>query len=95
MRKPIENGLASMNTPRACSISKVSRALWPSASTTWSARNAARRSAERRRRARWPPSITHVGHALLEADLAAQRVDRRAHVLDHRHQPESADVRLG
>ena len=39
MRKPIENGLASMNTPRACSIAKVSRALWPSASTTWSARS--------------------------------------------------------
>ncbi|MNT50238.1 hypothetical protein D3C72_1871510 [compost metagenome] len=32
----MENGLASMYTPRACSISKVSRALWPSAITTWS-----------------------------------------------------------
>ena len=39
MRKPSENGLASTNTPRACSIAKVSRALWPSASTTWSARS--------------------------------------------------------
>ena len=38
MRKPTEKGLGSMNTPRACSIAKVSRALWPSASTTWSAR---------------------------------------------------------
>ena len=37
MRKPIENGLASMNTPRSCNTAKVSRALWPSASTTWSA----------------------------------------------------------
>ena len=30
----------------------------------------------------------------LKADLAAQRVDRRAHVLDHRDQAESADMRL-
>ena len=37
MRKPIENGLASIVTPRSCSIAKVSRALWPSASTTWPA----------------------------------------------------------
>jgi hypothetical protein len=39
MRKPTENGLASMNTPRCCSMAKVSRALWPSASTTWSVRS--------------------------------------------------------
>ncbi len=37
MRNPTENGLASMQTPRSCSIVNVSRALWPSASTTWSA----------------------------------------------------------
>ncbi|MNV33126.1 hypothetical protein D3C71_1244860 [compost metagenome] len=37
MRNPIENGLASMKTPWSCSIWKVSRALWPTASTTWSA----------------------------------------------------------
>ena len=39
MRKPTEKGLASIATPRRCSIAKVSRALWPSASTTWSARS--------------------------------------------------------
>ena len=37
MRKPIENGLGSRWTPRDCSMAKVSRALWPSAKTTWSA----------------------------------------------------------
>ena len=36
MRKPTENGLASRNTPRRCSMAKVSRALWPSASTSCS-----------------------------------------------------------
>ena len=36
MRTPIENGLASRDAA-ACSIAKVSRALWPTASTTWSA----------------------------------------------------------
>ena len=34
MRSPIAKGFASMNTPRSYSIAKVSRALWPSASTT-------------------------------------------------------------
>ena len=29
------NGFCSMNTPRRWSISKVSRAEWPTASTTW------------------------------------------------------------
>jgi len=37
--KAHEKGLGSMKTPRSCSIVKVSRALWPSASTTWSARS--------------------------------------------------------
>jgi hypothetical protein len=36
----------------------------------------------------------HVGHALLEADLAAQRDDLFAHVLHHLHQLEGADVRV-
>jgi hypothetical protein len=36
----------------------------------------------------------HIGHALLEADLAAQRLDLVAHRLDHANQAESADVRL-
>ncbi len=36
-----------------------------------------------------------VGHLLAEAHLAAQRLDARAHLLDHAHQPEGADVRLG
>ena len=35
-----------------------------------------------------------VGHALAEADLAAQRLDLGAHLLDHADQPERADVRL-
>ena len=30
-RAPIENGLAIIGTPSACSISNVSRALWPTA----------------------------------------------------------------
>jgi len=36
----------------------------------------------------------HVGHALIEADLAAQRHDLLADVLDHLHQLEGADVRM-
>jgi hypothetical protein len=36
----------------------------------------------------------HVGHALLEADLAAQRDDLLADVLHHLHQLEGADVRM-
>jgi hypothetical protein len=56
-----------------CSISKVSRALWPSASTTWSAAicspEASVTPAHRGR------LDLQVGHALLEADLAAQRLD--------------------
>jgi hypothetical protein len=39
-------------------------------------------------------SIQHVGHALLEADLATQRDDLLAQVLDHLHQLEGADVRV-
>ena len=37
MRAPMEKGLRAMRTPRAFSASKVSRALWPMASTTPSA----------------------------------------------------------
>ena len=37
MRTPIESGLACIDTPAASSASKVSRALWPIASTTWRA----------------------------------------------------------
>ena len=36
-----------------------------------------------------------IGHPLLEAYLAAQRLDLRAHLLDHADQPKGADVRLG
>ena len=36
----------------------------------------------------------HVGHALLEADLAAERDDLLAHAFDHLHQLEGADVRV-
>ena len=76
MRKPIENGLASMCTPRACSISKVSRALWPSASTTWSASQSCSPPASvtpRTCRCRLAVLDQQVVDALLEADLAAQR----------------------
>ena len=65
------------STPRSCSISKVSRALWPIASTTWSAREllAASRAP---RRARWPVlDLAGRSTRWLEADLAAQRLDRR------------------
>ena len=41
-----------------------------------------------------PPSITHVDDALREADLAAQRLDLGAHLLDHADEAEGADVRL-
>ena len=34
MRTPMAKGLASMATPWLCSQAKVSRALWPTASTT-------------------------------------------------------------
>lgn len=34
MRTPMENGFGSIGTPAACSISKVSRALCPMASST-------------------------------------------------------------
>jgi hypothetical protein len=100
MRKPTENGLASICTPRRCSIAKVSRALWPSASTTWSARVARRWPAPGRARESQGPlpatSIDQkVGHLLAEADLAAQRLDLGAHLLDHADQAEGADVRLG
>eukprot|EP01136_Pigoraptor_vietnamica_P016349 Opistho-1_new@4810 len=37
----------------------------------------------------------HIADLLLEADLAAQRLDVRAHLLDHADQPEGADVRFG
>ena len=35
MRKPIENALACIAMPRSYNMANVSRALWPSASTTW------------------------------------------------------------
>jgi hypothetical protein len=35
-----------------------------------------------------------VGHALAESDLAAERLDLGAHLLDHADQPERSDVRL-
>ena len=34
MRTPMENGFGSIGTPCACSISNVSRALWPIARMT-------------------------------------------------------------
>ena len=36
-----------------------------------------------------------IGHLLAEADVAAQRLDLGPHLLDHAHQAEGADVRLG
>ena len=36
----------------------------------------------------------HIGHALPEAHLAAERFDLGAHLLDHADEPEGADVRL-
>ena len=101
MRKPIENGLASIATPRWYSMAKVSRELWPSAITTWSARSSCDVpvdwfSTVRPRTCR-PPGLVfnqHVGHALLKADLAAQRNDLLAQVLHHLDQLEGADVRV-
>ena len=97
MRTPIENGLASMHTPRSCSIANVSRALWPIASTTWSA---AIVLAVRQHHAAHPPRAVRPGSMSISVDpraepvFAAQRLDRRAHALHHRHQPERADMRL-
>jgi hypothetical protein len=93
MRTPMENGLASMCTPRACSMRKVSRALWPIASTTWLAAICVSPSARRRPRTR-PASIATSSTRAAEADLAAQRLDLGAHGFDHGHQLEGADVRL-
>ena len=39
--------------------------------------------------------MQHVDDALLEADFAAERLDLRAHLLDHADEAEGADVRLG
>ncbi len=86
MRKPIENGLASMNTPRSCSIAKVSRALWPSASTTWSARSSLLAAGQRH--------AAHAAHAgRLRSAGRSTRCSKRisppsaldlgAHLLDH------------
>ena len=36
----------------------------------------------------------HIIDTTAEADLAAQRFDRRAHAFNHRYQPERADMRL-
>ena len=97
MRKPMEKGLASMNTPRSCSISKVSRELWPSASTTWSARSSllcAGGLVQHGEAAQVAVFDQEVGDALLEADLATHGDDLLAHVLHHLHQLEGADVRV-
>jgi hypothetical protein len=58
---------------------------------------------EARRRADAPPahgrlpSGSHpveIVHPVLPAIFAAQRLDGAAHALDHRHQPEGADMRM-
>ena len=99
MRKPIENGLASMCTPRACSISKVSRALWPSASTTWSARSLARRVGAASAARSTPRAAAvfdqQVGDPRSKRISPPSALDLGAHLLDHADQPEGADVRLG
>ena len=73
MRKPTENGLASMNTPRACSIWKVSRALWPSASTTWSARSCSPEASVTPRMA-WSAQVGKGGGFSFRPDIADGRV---------------------
>jgi hypothetical protein len=70
----------------------VSRALCPSASTTWSRTQLSPDASVTPRI--WPSSISTSAHALLEADLAAQRLDVGAHLLDHADEAEGADVRL-
>ena len=89
-----------MYTPRSCSIAKVSRALWPSASTTWSARSCSPPASVSRgrvtsRRARAARFDQHVGHALpkrISPPSASISARIFSTTLD---QPEGADVRLG
>ena len=91
MRKPIENGFGSMATPWSSSVRKVSRALWPTASTTWSVRISSP-LASRTPRSR-PSLEQETFDAALESDLAAEAFDLRAQVLDHLDQLERPDVR--
>ena len=74
----------------------MSRALWPSARTTWSARSSSPDGEHEAAHAALVAAAfdQQVDDALAEADLAAQRLDVGAHLLDHADEPEGADVRL-
>ena len=71
----------------------MSRALWPSASTTWSA--SIFFAVSQYESAHVAVFDDEVGHALAEADVAAERHDLGAHLLDHADEAKGADVRLG
>ena len=81
-------------------MAKVSRALWPRASTTRSARSSSvlaspAGAAGDRQAAHLAGLDPQVDDAGAEADLAAEPFDLGAHLLDHADQAEGADVRLG
>ena len=70
----------------------MSRALWPTARTTWSAARCSAAGEDQ------SPHLSLLDDEVLdpapEADLAAQGLDLRPHGLHHLHQPEGADVGL-
>ena len=100
MRKPIENGLASMCDAAPLQHREgVARAVAEREHHVVGAQLLAAGQHQAADVARAGPapasSMTQIGHLLAEADLAAQRLDLGAHLLDHAHQAEGADVRLG
>ena len=73
----------------SCSIAKVSRALWPSASTTWSARQrlaaaSSTHAAHAALRRAASASITQVDDACCRSGSRRRAPRSRAHLLDHR-----------
>ena len=79
----------------------MSRALWPSAITTWGGGQRAgfARGLVEYLQAAQVAALgvffqQHIGHALPEPHLAAQRNDLLAQALHHLHQLEGADVQV-
>ena len=98
MRTPIENGFASIVTPRSMQHRKcVARAV---ADRQHDVVGSDLRAVRQHNAADVPRSVRplldfEIGDLTAKPVFAAQRLDGRAHALDHRHQPERADVRLG
>ena len=92
MRKPIANGFASRNTPRRLQhAQRVARAVAEREHDV----PAAQRLAVFEHHAFDAAVLDeHIRHLALEAHLAAELDDLRAHLLDDAGQAECADVRL-